>query len=191
MRSRSLIRFKCRSLVWRPTGFVAACNSWGGKAYSVSSLVSVIAATKEQLVQRWLPQRHVLINMTMLGKATTTVALVALAVVVMSDSGGGVTGLAGGGVPWQCSSGESATRPRQHARGGRLQGTRPNIVIIYADDLGWGDIEAFGGHPTSDTPALNALVATGMRLNSIYTSSPVCSPSRSSVMTGRYEPRFA
>ena len=61
------------------------------------------------------------------------------------------------------------------------QGSKPNVVVIYGDDLGYGDLEAFGGHPTSDTPSLDALLRAGLRLNSIYTSSPVCSPSRSSV----------
>jgi arylsulfatase A len=67
----------------------------------------------------------------------------------------------------------------------RLRGTRPNIVVLFADDLGYGDIAAFGGHPNSDTPELDALIAKGLRFNSMYSSSPVCSPSRSSVMTGR------
>ena len=58
-------------------------------------------------------------------------------------------------------------------------------IVFYADDLGYGDIAGFGGHPNSDTPELDALIARGMRFNSMYSSSPVCSPSRSSVMTGR------
>ena len=70
-----------------------------------------------------------------------------------------------------------------------LKGSRPNVIIIHADDLGYGDIEAFGGYPTSDTPALDALIRGGLRLNSIYSASPVCSPSRSSIMTGRYMTR--
>lgn len=69
--------------------------------------------------------------------------------------------------------------------GDALFGSRPNVVVLLADDLGYGDIAAFGGHPTSDTPQLDALVAGGMRFTSMYSSSPVCSPSRSSVMTGR------
>ena len=68
-------------------------------------------------------------------------------------------------------------------------GTRRCGFSPAGDDLGYGDLEAFGGHPTSDTPALDALVRGGLRMNSIYTSSPVCSPSRSSVMTGRFMTR--
>ena len=44
-------------------------------------------------------------------------------------------------------------------------------------DLGYGDLSAYG-HPTSQTPALDALAASGMRFTQFYTASPVCSPSR-------------
>lgn len=71
--------------------------------------------------------------------------------------------------------------------GGR--GTPVNLVFIMADDLGYGDLADFGGHPTSETPALDQLAAEGMRFLSMYSSSPVCSPSRSSVMTGRFMTR--
>eukprot|EP00937_MAST-01D_sp_MAST-1D-sp2_P001286 g1286.t1 len=63
--------------------------------------------------------------------------------------------------------------------------SRPNMIFIMADDLGFGDLSSFGGHPTSETPALDAMVRDGMRFTSMYSASPVCSPSRSSVMTGR------
>ena len=53
------------------------------------------------------------------------------------------------------------------------------------DDLGYGDLQAFGGHPTSETPNLDRLVSEGMRFVSMYSASPVCSPSRSSMLSGR------
>ncbi|MET9021791.1 sulfatase-like hydrolase/transferase [Actinopolymorpha sp. NPDC004070] len=61
----------------------------------------------------------------------------------------------------------------------------PNIVILYADDLGWGDLGCFGADDL-DTPALDGLAASGVRLPEWYSNSPVCSPSRASLLTGRY-----
>ena len=61
----------------------------------------------------------------------------------------------------------------------------PNVVVIYADDLGWGDLGCFGADDF-DTPALDALAASGIRLPEWYSNSPVCSPSRASLLTGRY-----
>lgn len=62
---------------------------------------------------------------------------------------------------------------------------RPNIVIIYADDLGYGDVGCFGSEDVA-TPHLDALAARGVRLTNWYSNSPVCSPSRASLLTGRY-----
>ena len=64
----------------------------------------------------------------------------------------------------------------------------PNILIILADDLGYGDL-GVTGHPTSRTPAIDQLAATGLRLTSFYTASPVCSPSRAGIATGRFPAR--
>ena len=55
--------------------------------------------------------------------------------------------------------------------------SKPNIVILFADDLGYGDLEIYG-HPTSSTPNLNKLAADGLRFTQFYSTSPVCSPSR-------------
>lgn len=61
---------------------------------------------------------------------------------------------------------------------------RPNIVIILCDDLGWGDLECYG-HPAIKTPHLNRLAADGIRFTRFYSASPVCSPSRTGLLTGR------
>ncbi|WP_439564149.1 sulfatase-like hydrolase/transferase [Microcella sp.] len=61
----------------------------------------------------------------------------------------------------------------------------PNIVVIYADDLGYGDVGCFGSTDVQ-TPALDALCSTGVRLPNWYSNSPVCSPSRASLLTGKY-----
>ena len=64
----------------------------------------------------------------------------------------------------------------------------PSIVILLADDLGYGDLSVTG-HPTSRTPAIDQLARTGLRLTSFYTASPVCSPSRAGIATGRFPAR--
>jgi len=61
----------------------------------------------------------------------------------------------------------------------------PNIVIILADDLGYGDLGVYG-HPLIKTPRLDRLASEGLKLTSFYASAPVCSASRYSLLTGRY-----
>jgi arylsulfatase A-like enzyme len=67
------------------------------------------------------------------------------------------------------------------------QKERPNIVFILADDLGWKDVGYHGGAIT--TPSIDQLAREGTRLNQFYVQ-PVCSPTRSSLMTGRYPMRY-
>jgi len=64
----------------------------------------------------------------------------------------------------------------------------PNIVIIFADDLGYGDLGVYG-HPLIKTPRLDRLASEGLKLTSFYASAPVCSASRYSLLTGRYASR--
>ena len=64
----------------------------------------------------------------------------------------------------------------------------PNIVIIFADDLGYGDLGVYG-HPLIRTPRLDRLASEGLKLTSFYASAPVCSASRYSLLTGRYAVR--
>ena len=63
--------------------------------------------------------------------------------------------------------------------------TRPNIVVIVSDDQGYGDLSCMGATDFR-TPTLDALAASGARFTSFCVNSPVCSPSRASLMTGRY-----
>ncbi|MDX1734265.1 MAG: sulfatase-like hydrolase/transferase, partial [Halioglobus sp.] len=66
-----------------------------------------------------------------------------------------------------------------------LAGRPPNIVVILADDLGYGDVGAYGGS-VIETPQMDRLAAEGMRFDSAYSSAPICSPSRAGLLTGRY-----
>jgi len=65
----------------------------------------------------------------------------------------------------------------------------PNIVLVMADDQGWGDM-AYNGHPLVKTPNFDAAAATGLRFDRFYAAAPVCSPTRASVMTGRHPNRM-
>lgn len=65
---------------------------------------------------------------------------------------------------------------------------KPNIIFILADDLGWGDLGAYG-HPHIKTPKLDQLAAQGTLFTQFYVNAPVCSPSRSAFMTGQYPAR--
>jgi arylsulfatase A len=71
----------------------------------------------------------------------------------------------------------------------RLQDVRPNVVLINCDDVGYGDLGCYGS-PINKTPALDALAAEGVRFDSFYMASPVCSPSRAALLTGCYPPRI-
>lgn len=61
---------------------------------------------------------------------------------------------------------------------------KPNIVVLFADDLGYGDLGAFG-HPTLQTPHLDQMAREGMKLTSFYSAASVCTPSRAALLTGR------
>jgi len=65
---------------------------------------------------------------------------------------------------------------------------RPNIVLMMADDQGWGET-GYNGHPHVQTPVLDEMSRTALRLDRFYAASPVCSPTRASVMTGRHANR--
>jgi arylsulfatase A-like enzyme len=65
---------------------------------------------------------------------------------------------------------------------------RPNIVLVMADDMGWGQT-GYYNHPILKTPHLDAMAANGLRFDRFYAGAPVCSPTRASVLTGRTNDR--
>jgi arylsulfatase A-like enzyme len=70
-----------------------------------------------------------------------------------------------------------------------LAADKPNILIIFADDLGYGDIGVHGGKAVP-TPNIDALAASGVRCTSGYVTCPYCSPSRAGMLTGKAQTRF-
>ena len=62
---------------------------------------------------------------------------------------------------------------------------KPNIIVILADDLGWGDVGCYGATKIK-TPHIDRLAREGMKFTDAHTAASVCSPSRYGLMTGRY-----
>ena len=62
---------------------------------------------------------------------------------------------------------------------------KPNILFILVDDLGFADLSGYGAKDLQ-TPAIDALIQAGMKFQNFYANSPVCSPTRASILTGKY-----
>ena len=65
----------------------------------------------------------------------------------------------------------------------------PNIVFILVDDLGWSDVGCYNRNTSHETPHVDQLAAQGMRFTDFYAAGPVCSPTRASILTGKYPVR--
>ena len=63
---------------------------------------------------------------------------------------------------------------------------KPNILVIVADDLGYGDLSCYGATDLQ-SPHLDALMASGLRFTEFYANCPVCSPTRAALLSGRYQ----
>ncbi|MFP6739883.1 MAG: sulfatase-like hydrolase/transferase [Planctomycetota bacterium] len=66
---------------------------------------------------------------------------------------------------------------------------RPNIVLFFIDDMGWGDFSCFGNKDAS-TPNIDRMAAEGIRFEQFYVNSPICSSSRTAISTGQYPQRW-
>jgi len=69
-----------------------------------------------------------------------------------------------------------------------LAAERPNIILILADDMGYGDLGCYG-HPLAKTPNIDQLAKQGVRFTQHYANGPECSPTRTALLTGRYQQR--
>lgn len=65
----------------------------------------------------------------------------------------------------------------------------PNIILLMGDDHGWDEV-AYNGHPHLQTPVLDEMAASGLRMDRFYSAHPTCSPTRGSVITGRHPNRY-
>ena len=69
------------------------------------------------------------------------------------------------------------------------KGARPNVVVVFIDDMGWGDFSCFGNE-LAKTPHIDKLAQEGVRFEQFYVNSPICSPSRVAISTGQYPQRW-
>ena len=66
---------------------------------------------------------------------------------------------------------------------------QPNIVLIVADDLGYGDLGCYGSK-LNETPAIDRLAAQGIRFTDFHSNGSMCTPTRAAMLTGQYQHRF-
>lgn len=88
-----------------------------------------------------------------------------------------------------CAAWAAALLPRCCLSAALAADTRPNVIVIVADDLGFGDLGVHGCQDIA-TPHIDALAKSGVRCTNGYVSGPYCSPTRAGLMTGRYQQRF-
>ena len=66
---------------------------------------------------------------------------------------------------------------------------QPNVVLVFIDDMGWGDFSCFG-NKAANTPKIDRMAREGVRFEQFYVNSPICSPSRTAISTGQYPQRW-
>jgi arylsulfatase A-like enzyme len=111
---------------------------------------------------------------------TSVVARLASVVIATGAACGGGSGV---------SPGAPTATPRAAAAAwAPVDAGPPNVIVILADDLGWGDLGSYG-NASVRTPNLDRMAAEGVRFTSFYVPSPICAPSRAGLLTGRWPPR--
>ena len=70
-----------------------------------------------------------------------------------------------------------------------IQAESPNIILVFIDDMGWGDFSCFGNEHAK-TPHIDRLAKEGLRFDQFYVNSPICSPSRVAISTGQYPQKW-
>ncbi len=134
------------------------------------------------LLRTWQVSRVTAVNTNLLSRLSTSArnllpvarAAAFSVVALLAVSGWGRVGFA---------EGQSAGAPAAAA------GQKPNILVIVADDLGYGELGCQGWKDIP-TPHIDSIARNGVRFTSGYVSCPVCSPTRAGLMTGRYQQRF-
>ena len=86
--------------------------------------------------------------------------------------------LVGGSISGCVQAGDSASLSKFP------RGKKPNVIIILADDMGWGDT-GYNGNKVQNTPALDRMATEGIRFDRFYAACTVCAPTRASLMTGQ------
>ncbi len=84
-----------------------------------------------------------------------------------------------------CNDADQSIQPDVNTSLTSIELGKPNLVIIYADDLGYGDISSYGGTGVN-TPNIDALAAKGLKLTDSHASAATCTPSRYSLLTGEH-----
>lgn len=90
---------------------------------------------------------------------------------------------------WPPAKGKNGTSTPEKRPVSRTGNSKPNFVIIFTDDQGYGDLSCYGGKHVS-TPRIDQMAAEGSKLTSFYVAAPVCTPSRAALMTGCYPKRI-
>ena len=83
----------------------------------------------------------------------------------------------------------ASAKPIAAASGAQRGRRPPNVLVVYLDDLGYGDLGCYGS-PTIRTPHLDQLARQGTLFTQGYSGAPVCTPSRAALLTGRVPPRW-
>ena len=70
-----------------------------------------------------------------------------------------------------------------------MKNDKPNIILVFIDDMGWADFSCFGNEDAL-TPNIDKLASEGICFDQFYVNSPICSPSRVAISTGQYPQRY-